>query len=200
MYRKHIYILGLLLAVSLAGCHSSKQSVDFGDDIYHSSREEQEIIHEKDSKKIKEHEGSESTYRYLSDRLGISVNSHDNIELYETAARWLHTPYKYGGNTRKGVDCSGLVCNIYKSVYHKTLQRRSIDIYQKNCSKISKRDLREGDLVFFVTGKNKGKINHVGIYLKKNKFVHASSSTGVVVSSLNDPYYRKIYYSSGRVN
>ena len=200
MYRKYIYILGLILAVVLTGCHSSKKSVDFGDDIYHPSREKQEIVYEKKPEKIEKHEGSKSTYRYLSDRLGISVNSHDNIELYETVARWLHTPYKYGGNTRKGVDCSGLVCNVYKSVYHKTLQRRSIDIYQKNCSKISKRDLCEGDLVFFATGKNKGKINHVGIYLKKNKFIHASSSKGVIVSSLNDAYYRKTYYSSGRVN
>lgn len=197
MNNKYIFFFSLILIFFLSGCHSSKKNVAFGDDIYHPSSETQEVVHEKHSEKQYE---NKSTYRYLSDRLGISVNTRDNVELYETVARWLHTPYKYGGNTRKGVDCSGLVCNVYKSVFHKRLQRRSVDIFNQNCSRISKRELREGDLIFFSTGKNKGRINHVGIYLKKNKFVHSSSSKGVIVSDMNESYYRRTFYACGRVN
>ena len=79
-----------------------------------------------------------------------------------------------------------------------SLQRSSDLIYEKNCEKIKKNDLQEGDLVFFSTGRSK-KINHVGIYLKSDKFVHASSSRGVIVSDLDESYYVRTYVSSGRV-
>ncbi len=118
--------------------------------------------------------------------------------LYDEVKSWIGVPYKYGGNSKRGVDCSGFIVQVYKKVYGVSLQRSSNLIYEKNCSKIKKDDLKEGDLVFFSTGRSK-KINHVGIYLKNGKFVHASTSRGVIVSGLDEDYYMRTYVSSGRV-
>lgn len=118
--------------------------------------------------------------------------------LYEEVKSWIGTPYKYGGNSKRGVDCSGFVVQVYKKVYGVSLQRSSNLIYEKNCDKIKKNDLKKGDLVFFSTGRSK-KINHVGIYLNNDKFVHASTNRGVIVSGLDEDYYLRTYVSSGRV-
>ena len=130
-----------------------------------------------------------------------NVAQHENEKkscLYDEVKSWIGTPYKYGGNNKRGVDCSGFVVQVYKKVYGVSLQRSSDLIYEKNCEKIKKNDLQEGDLVFFSTGRSK-KINHVGIYLKSDKFIHASSSRGVIVSDLDESYYVRTYVSSGRV-
>ena len=84
-------------------------------------------------------------------------------------------------------------------MYHKKLQRNSDAQRTENCRKISKRQLQEGDLVFFHNGRRKRVANHVGIYLKDGKFVHASTSSGVIVSRLEEPYYRKCWMQGGRV-
>lgn len=99
----------------------------------------------------------------------------------------------------RGVDCSGLTYNIYKKVYHKHLKRNSDDQQKENCRKVSKGKLQEGDLVFFHNGKNKRTATHVGIYLKDNRFIHASTSRGVIVSRLDEPYYRRVWMQGGRV-
>lgn len=91
-----------------------------------------------------------------------------------------------------------MTCQIYKKVYHIKLQR-STDGQKKESSKVARRNLREGDLVFFSSRKSRRKVAHVGIYLKDGKFVHASTSQGVIVSSLNEPYYRTHWISGGRV-
>lgn len=109
----------------------------------------------------------------------------------------LHTGME--GPRKKGVDCSGLTSAIYKKVYRKKLCRSSEEQRDRDCKKVLKRNLKEGDLVFFHNGKKKKKASHVGIYLKDGKFVHASTSVGVVVSSLNERYYDKHWLQGGRV-
>ena len=134
--------------------------------------------------------------------LGLNKERKDNFALYKEAASWLHVPHVDGGMSRRGTDCSFLVYSIYKSVYGKILERNSAGMLKKNCRKLRKSRLKEGDLVFFNTAgksKSKSKINHVGIYLKDNKFLHASTSTGVIVSGLNEDYYRKTWVCGGRV-
>ena len=84
-------------------------------------------------------------------------------------------------------------------MYHKKLQRNSDAQRTEDCRKISKRQLKEGDLVFFHNGRRKRVANHVGIYLKDGKFVHASTSSGVIVSRLEELYYRKCWMQGGRV-
>ncbi len=121
-------------------------------------------------------------------------------KLYAEASSWIGVPYKYGGTSRSGVDCSGFVYLIYKSVYGKTISRQSAAILENDCKQIKKSELREGDLVFFRTdGKQSSTPNHVGIYLKDNEFVHASSSKGVVISSLTNDYYVRNWICGGRV-
>lgn len=137
--------------------------------------------------------------RALSSKFGFQLSpKKDNVALYRECASWLGVPYKSGGTTRKGADCSGFVQSVYKTVYNKKLSRESIDMLRVDCNRISKHRLREGDLVFFHTGK-KRKPNHVGIYLKDGKFVHASSSKGVMVSNLNEDYFKSTWHTAGRV-
>ena len=136
----------------------------------------------------------------LSHQLGFKVNRKDDLRLFSEAARWLGTPYRYGGSTRKGVDCSGLVNQIYKQVYHRSLERSSSGIATRNCRKIMKSDLSSGDLVFFNTSRKKRKgINHVDLFLKNGYFIHASTSRGVIISNLKEDYYRKTWKQGGRV-
>ena len=132
-------------------------------------------------------------------KLGVSSSGVKNTELYIESASWIGTKYKYGGMSRSGVDCSGLTCLIYKTVYGKSLSRSSAGILSDNCKTIEKSNLREGDLVFFRTDGKKSKTpNHVGIYLKENKFIHASTSKGVIVSSLEQDYYVRNFIAAGR--
>ncbi len=132
-------------------------------------------------------------------KLGIDIDYNDNPKLYILAADWVGTPHRLGGNSKKGIDCSGLTSQLYKKVYNKTLPRSSSD-QKKACQTVSKRSLKEGDLVFFSTGKSKKKVSHVGIYLKDGKFIHASTSSGVRVDKLIDPYYVTNWISGGRLN
>lgn len=139
--------------------------------------------------------------RELSRLYGVRLTPDDNIFLYNEGAKWLGTPHRTGGNTRKGVDCSGFVAIIYREIYGKQLARSSVDILKDNCRKVNRSGLREGDLVFFNTGKSKKKTpNHVGIYLKDGRFIHTSTSSGVMVSSLSEPYYKQTWLTGGRVN
>jgi hypothetical protein len=134
------------------------------------------------------------------EKLGLDKDRKDNFALYREAASWLHVPHVNGGKSRNGTDCSFLVYSIYKTVYHKIVERNSADILNKNCKKIRRNRLQEGDLVFFSTSsRSKTRVSHVGIYLKENKFLHASSSKGVIVSNLNENYYRRTWVSGGRV-
>ena len=137
--------------------------------------------------------------RTLSTRYGIQVTPRDNFALYNTVAQWLGTPYRSGQSSMRGTDCSGFVMNVYRSVYGKNLARNSADMLSKNCRSISRQSLREGNLVFFATGRNSKKVTHVGIYLKDGKFAHASTSQGVIISNLNETYYRQRWVSGGVV-
>ena len=128
----------------------------------------------------------------------MDIKMDDNHSLYVEAAGWLGVPYRSGGTNKRGVDCSGLTSSIYKKVYHKKLERSSEEQRKKDCRKISKGKLREGDLVFFHNGRKKKRATHVGIYLKNGKFIHASTSRGVIISNLNEDYWKKHWLSGGR--
>lgn len=137
---------------------------------------------------------------YLSRQLKIPIANNDpNMPLFAESSLWLGVPYRYGGNTKSGTDCSGFVGQIYGRIYNKRLERSSNDQAQKNVTKIGKGSLKTGDLVFFSTAKRSKKINHVGIFLKNGYFVHASTSKGVIVSHLEEDYYKRTWSKGGRV-
>lgn len=128
--------------------------------------------------------------------LGLERMPGDNEQLYDAIEGWIGTPYLYGGTTKSGVDCSGFVGNIFNEVYDKRLHRVANDM-QQDCQLISRSELREGDLVFFVN--SKGHVSHVGIYLRDDLFVHSSTSRGVIISRLGDKYWSAHFYKGGRV-
>lgn len=118
-------------------------------------------------------------------------------KLVSQARRWLGTPYKYGGESRKGTDCSGMVMVLYRDVAGIKIPRNS-GKQQEFCTNINSRELSPGDLVFF-TSSRKGNVSHVGLYSGSGKFIHASSSRGVIESHLDEEYYRRHFHSAGRV-
>lgn len=122
----------------------------------------------------------------------------DNAKLLKTAAYgFLGTRYRFGGNTRNGLDCSAFVQQVFREL-DVTLPRSAREQFEIG-SQVPHGDLRKGDLVFFRTYAPYA--SHVGIYLGENKMIHASSrDRKVVVSSINTPYYRSRYLGAKRIS
>jgi len=110
-------------------------------------------------------------------------------------SQWEGTPYKYGGMSRSGVDCSGFMVRSFDHVYNVKLPRTT-ELQMQRGKVIERGQLQTGDLIFFKTGIKK---LHVGVYLKDSKFMHASTSKGVIVSTLNNPYWTDAYWHGRRV-
>ena len=125
----------------------------------------------------------------------LNTNPNDlNENLYEFIDEWMGSPHRLGGQAKDGIDCSGFVGMIYQQVYRKTLPRSSRDMADVIKRKYDDQ-LKEGDLVFFSFG---GKsIDHVGIYLHNDKFVHVSTKQGVIISNLTDTWYYKYFTRCG---
>lgn len=169
MKKYFLYIVALVgLAFSLSSCRTSAPHLDY------------------------------KALAKASVRLGIDIDKEDNHKLYIASAEWLGVPYRAGGDSKHGTDCSGLVSQLYTKVYNIRLAR-STDGQLKESNKVARRNLREGDLVFFTSRASKKKVAHVGIYLKNGKFIHASTSQGVIVSALNEKYYTQYWLCGGRV-
>jgi cell wall-associated NlpC family hydrolase len=126
-----------------------------------------------------------------------------NVDKVVTVARsYTGTPYKYGGTSRNGMDCSGLLMNSFKAI-NMELPRSSAD-QSKIGREVEMRDLEPGDLVFFATGKKKRQITHVGLVTEVKgrdnvKFIHASSSLGVVETNIYAEYYQTRFRGARRV-
>lgn len=138
-------------------------------------------------------------YRALaraSIRLNLDIEADDNHRLYLAAAEWIGVPYRQGGDSKRGTDCSGLTRQLYRHVYRIRLPRSSAQQLDAT-RKVARRNLREGDLVFFRSPSSR-RVSHVGIYLKDGMFIHTSSSRGVMISSLGETYWDKYWLRGGR--
>ena len=127
--------------------------------------------------------------------MNTEVENLSNSALYGFIDEWWGTHYRYGGTTKKGVDCSAYTGYLLQSVYGLKLPRTAKEQFAVT-QRVSREDLIEGDLVFFNT---RGGVSHVGVYLGNNYFTHSSSHGGVTISSLEEDYYSKKYIGGGRV-
>ena len=128
--------------------------------------------------------------------LNVDEGKIENIKLYTFINDWYGVKYKYGGKTKQGVDCSGFTSQLYRDVYEIPLNGTASSIFYQ-CKTINRNNLKEGDLLFFkIENEN---VNHIGVYLQNNKFVHASVKKGVMIDDLDEPYYKKYLYKAGKI-
>lgn len=117
--------------------------------------------------------------------------------LSEQQYEWAGTPYVLGGQSRGGIDCSGFVQKTFIDRFNINLPRTTKD--QASYGKlVRKEDIQTGDLIFFKTGRGPNGY-HVGIYVKEDKFLHASTKGGVIYSSMNSTYWKKAFWQVRRV-
>ncbi len=162
-------ILAVMTSVALTGCHSNRQTVKRYKPKY------KEVIY------VYPQSEDAATQRLLSE-----------------AKMWLGVPYKYAGNDRDGVDCSGLMVQVFQRALGIKLPRVSRE-QADYCRSIPKERLVPGDLVFFATGKDNARISHVGMFLGDGKMIHSSTRRGVVVDDIEGGYFADTYRRSGQV-
>jgi lipoprotein Spr len=117
--------------------------------------------------------------------------------IVSAAQPWLGTPYKYGGTDFDGVDCSGFVQQIFLQVFDVVLPRTTREMFEQGVFVRGGR-FSCGDLLFFRNIGGRGGVNHVGIYIGNNRFIHASTTQGVVISDLAENYYAENFVSARR--
>lgn len=116
-------------------------------------------------------------------------------DLYEQYAKWRGTRYRAGGLNRNGIDCSGFIYITFKYRFGIVLPRTAEEMAELGMD-VTKGEWRTGDLLFFKTGLFD---RHVGVYIEQGQFLHASSSQGVIISELNNPYWHSTYWKAKRV-
>lgn len=178
-YSRHTTPLLLVVCalLMLSGCKSSRSSVKRGSGG-------RERVEQTSGKRHRDYSGEQT------DQMG-----HD---LVEEARRWMGTPYRYGGQDRSGTDCSGLVMQVYKNVCEVKLPRTTSD-QRVYCIAVPRDRTRVGDLVFFSSKGGRGSVSHVGLYIGNGEMIHASSSRGVTVSSVDTGYWGERFQGIGRV-
>lgn len=114
--------------------------------------------------------------------------------LYQGIDEWMGTRYQYGGTSKDGIDCSAFMQVLYTGHFGIVLPRTAREQHGVT-QRINREELTEGDLVFFNTT---GGVSHVGVYLRNNKFAHAATSGGVMISDLDEAYWSKRFIGAGR--
>ena len=181
-----LFCLIVAVTLSLGSCGSSRSTTVRGSDarVRVDNKKQKDRDHSRRSKKTTQH-GKKATKNVAS-------------ALVSEARSWLGTPYAYGGKSHDGTDCSGFVMEVYKAVTGIAIPRNS-GAQSDYCEDLDRDELEIGDLVFFSSKKSGGNIAHVGMYIGDGTMIHASSSKGVIESSLNQNYYVDHYVGAGRV-
>ena len=126
--------------------------------------------------------------RFTSSRPAGQTSS-SQTRLFRAAENWLGVPYRWGGNDRQGIDCSGLAVQLYRQVFNLKLPRNSARQRQLGYA-VHPPYLKPGALLFFRFKSEEG-VEHIGVYLGNGQFIHASRTRGVVLDRLDDPYYQR---------
>jgi len=136
-----------------------------------------------------------SSHKPLAPPASISKSDSPTVKKLNSQYNdWRGVKYREGGMSKKGVDCSAFVQLTFKQQLHKNLPRTT-ELMSAGGKPVAMKNMRPGDLVFFKTG---WKVRHVGIYVGKGEFIHASTSRGVIKSKLNNPYWSDAYWMSRR--
>jgi probable lipoprotein NlpC len=172
----YLYCILLMFAIGFSSCHSKKA-----------------VLRGEPGEVVKPQANIADKY---ADILGVNRGDIQNGRLYAFVDQWMGTPYKFGGMDKNGIDCSGLALLLEQQVYGVNIPRTTgqqvVAIKRKY-----EEQLTEGDLLFFdYDGK---KFSHVGIYLQNGYYVHASSSHGVMITKLHDPYTYKYFSRCGSI-
>ena len=204
------YNLGLLLLIGISlfiysGCSASSNTTRYNRPYNEDKPEkENDIRFSSDDPDIAPADNTLVDIDNLVSKISSPSNSPSkNINLKEKLLmeiiRYMNTPYKYGGITKKGIDCSAFTQIMFKNTVSLDLNRTTRDQYNMGKDISEKDELKFGDLVFFDTRRSV-KPGHVGIYLGDNLFAHASSSKGVTISSINSSYYENRFMGGRRVS
>ncbi|MGA1933529.1 NlpC/P60 family protein [Arcobacter sp. YIC-464] len=184
----------ILITLFFSACNSTKTIA------YKETSQENidaQIVALKNIKPVDTKELTYQTKSYTNEpKEDLSVNNDEIIKdaLMEFYDEWKHVKYKFGGNSKKGIDCSAFTQRIFKEKFNIKIPR-STRTQVKIGEKIKKSELKIGDLVFFKTGRTD---RHVGVYMGDGKFMHASIK-GVKFTKIDKAFYRKTYWTSRRV-
>lgn len=179
----HIRIVTILISIALlCSCGSSKKAVTTNNTKH---QERREVAGKAETKTGKEE---------IAETLSLPFSQ----KLIEEARRWIGTPYKFGGKDKAGADCSGFVMEVFRIAAGILLPRNSAE-QKEFCKEITKSQMVAGDLLFFSSNVSRKKTAHVGIYVGNGIMIHASSSQGVIESSIESNYYLNHFLGCGRV-
>lgn len=202
MKKIKIVIFFIILSVLGRNSFSAKQ--------HHKSIEE--LIEKANSRKGEEPENFDEEYihdeafiqlktKELKEKLSNAYEQIDNIILFESLMKaydgWKGTRYRWGGDSSAGIDCSALTRRVYREVFNGyELPRVSVDQVKKG-QVVSKENLKPGDILFF---RPRNRVNHTAVYVGNSLFINASSSNGVILSSLENAYWKQYFRYGVRVH
>ncbi len=223
LYNFFLWIFCISLIINILGCSSASNTIRYGNPNQESDKSNDAVRFSSTK-----NQNVDTAFNYnatsISDTddtpinekgIDISVvmkklSSNNNTEKLNAAQntlrdkmlmeiiKYLDTPYKYGGHTSNGIDCSAFTQRIYQKVFSITLLRSAHEQFTEGTDVDEVDDLKFGDLVFFNTRRGI-KPGHVGIYIGNHFFAHASTSNGVIVSSIDDEYYSKRFMGGRRI-
>lgn len=200
---KH-FIFTLLLFIFLTSCKSSQSIADYKTEI-RSKNNTSGTKNLKNARGEAKKEASEVEVTNVPEEFSYTTSEDDVIpylayQVVEKANEYYGVRYRMGGMSKTGIDCSALVCRAFETTDIK-LPRTSNEM-SRTGRRIEKEEVRKGDLIFFKT-RGRSVVNHVGLVVENNegeiKFIHASSSKGVTLSSLYETYYKKTFSHCNRV-
>lgn len=188
--RVHLFYMSLVLLA--ASCKSKKPVA-----VTHPVKQTMETVEKPVThEEKKEPKSEEIEIRKPAEEIKIETKNISDKTLVNFISDWYGVTYRYGGADKHGIDCSHFAARLYADVYNKKIAGAANTI-EPLTSAVKTEDMQVGDLVFFKIQQNK--VSHVGVYIGNNKFVHASTKLGVIISDLNEPYYKKYFYKAGKL-
>jgi len=178
-----LFVVLFAAAIALSSCHTRRRII-VGETDKAAKSVPADVLKGEPGEIVKPEKSIADKY---AEMMEVDKSSIQNGRLYEFIDQWAGVPYKFGGNDKEGVDCSGFALLLEQEVYGITIPRvtsQQVTVIKRKYEE----ELKEGDLVFFnIDG---GQFNHVGVYLQNGYFVHASSSKGVIVVKLHVSMYK----------